>query len=162
MSGTGNSDTAGVIAPPPLIYLVGLLLGLGTDWLCGLPALPYLRRWEGLDLGVGFGLGGLGLALILAAAGRFLKAGTKIPPHQPATVLVTGGLYRYSRNPIYLGLTMIYLGLAAGFASLGSLILLPGVLAAMVWGVIRREESYLERKFGDTYRDYKARVRRWL
>jgi len=168
MTGAAKGDTAGVIAPPPLIYLAGLVLGLGADRVFGLPALPYLRRSDGLEPGLGpgivlgIGLGILGLVLILAAAGRFLKAGTKIPPHQPTTALVTGGLYGWSRNPIYLGLTLIYLGLAAGCASLGTLALLPLVLVVMEIGVIRREERYLERKFGTAYRDYTARVRRWL
>lgn len=153
-------DTAGVIAPPPVLYLAGLLLGLGADRLLELPPLPYLSGQTGLYLGIG--LGAAGFLILLAAAGLFVRAGTNIQPHHPTTALVTGGLYRFSRNPIYLGATLVYLGLAAGLASLGVLVLLPAVLAALHLGVIRREERYLEEKFGEAYRDYKARVRRWL
>jgi protein-S-isoprenylcysteine O-methyltransferase Ste14 len=160
VSKSGKADTAGVLAPPPVIYLAGLLLGWGADRLLSLPPLPGLTGGPGPYLGSALGVAGL--LLILAAAGLFLKAGTHIEPYRPSTALVTGGLYRYSRNPIYLGLTLVYLGLAAGFASLGMLALLPAVLLVMVRGVIRREERYLEGKFGAAYRDYKAQVRRWL
>ncbi|MGF1628474.1 MAG: methyltransferase family protein [Kiloniellaceae bacterium] len=160
MPPSATEDTAGVVLPPPVIYLGGLLPGLLADRLLALPALPGLAGRGGLYLGAALGL--LGLALVLIAAGRFFRAGTAIQPHQPASALVTGGLYRLSRNPIYLGITLLYLGLVAGFASLGALALLPVVLLAMEFGVIRREERYLERRFGQAYRDYRARVRRWI
>lgn len=153
-------DTAGVIAPPPVLYLAGLLLGLGADRFLDLPPLPYLSGQSSLYLAIG--LGAAGFLILLAAAGLFVKAGTNIQPHHPTTALVTGGFYRFSRNPIYLGVTLVYLGLAAGLASLGVLALLPAVLAALHLGVIRREERYLEEKFGSAYLDYKARVRRWI
>ena len=153
-------DTAGVVTHPPFIYLGGLLLGGGADWLLGLPPLPYLAGREAVWLGAALGVAGC--AILLTAARRFLKAGTNIPTHRPSTALVTDGLYRYSRNPIYIGLTLFYLGIAVGLASLGALLLLPVVLLVMEVGVIRREERYLERRFGAAYRDYKARVRRWL
>jgi protein-S-isoprenylcysteine O-methyltransferase Ste14 len=153
-------DTAGVIAPPPVIYGAGLAVGLGVDWLLGLPALPGLGDSTGFYLGAVLGV--TGLLLVLAAAGRFVKAGTSLPPHRPSSALVTDGLYRYSRNPIYLGVTLGYLGFVALLASLGALLVLPAVILIMEVGVIRREERYLERKFGTAYRDYRARVRRWL
>ena len=155
-----DNDTAGVIAHPPLIYLAGLLLGWGVDRLFALPPLPGLAGDAGLYAAAV--LGAAGLLLVLAAAGLFLRAGTAIPPHRPASALVTGGLYRFSRNPIYVGVTLCYLAVTAYFASLGALALLPAVLLTMEFGVIRREERYLERKFGAAYSDYKARVRRWL
>ncbi|MEO3429204.1 isoprenylcysteine carboxylmethyltransferase family protein [Pelagibius sp. CAU 1746] len=155
-----SRDTAGVIAPPPLIYLAGLVLGRGADWLLDLPALPERSAGGGLWLGLAFG--GLGLLLILWAGGRFFRAGTPLPPHRPATALVTEGPYRRSRNPIYLGLALIYLGVVCATASLGILVSFPLVILVMEFGVIRREERYLERRFGRDYLDYKARVRRWL
>ncbi len=153
-------DTAGVITHPPFLYLGGLVIGFGADRLFDLPPLPYPAANLGPALGTGLGIAGL--VLLFAAAARFLKAGTNIPTHRPTTALVTDGLYRYSRNPIYVGLTLIYLGLAAAFASLGTLVLLPAVIAVLHVGVIRREERYLEGKFGAAYLDYKARVRRWF
>ncbi len=159
-SGQEPHDTPGVIAPPPLIYLAGLALGLGADWLFALPALP--ERDAAGSLWLGIALGAFGLLLILWAGGRFIGAGTPLPPHRPATVLVTEGPYRRSRNPIYLGLGLIYLGVVCATVSLGALVLLPVVILVMEFGVIRREERYLERRFGQAYRDYKSRVRRWI
>ena len=155
-----HNDTAGVITHPPLIYLTGLLLGWAADRLIGLPPLPGLAGTTGMVAAAV--LAGAGLVIAAIAAGLFVRAGTSIPPHHPSTALVTGGLYRFSRNPIYVGLTLLYLAVTAFFASLGALILLPAVLLVVEFGVIRREERYLERKFGQPYRDYKARVRRWI
>lgn len=155
-----DAETAGVIAPPPLIYLAGLALGLGADWLLGLPGLPEREGGGGLWLGLAFGGGGL--ALIAWAAGRFIKAGTALPPHRPSSALVTEGPYARSRNPIYLGMALVYLGVVCATASLGILLFFPLVILVMEFGVIRREEHYLERRFGQAYRDYKAAVRRWL
>jgi protein-S-isoprenylcysteine O-methyltransferase Ste14 len=155
-----HDDTAGVITHPPLVYLGGLALGLGADWLLGLPALPEQSASGGLWLGLAFG--GCGLLLILWAGGRFIGARTPLPPHRPTTALVTEGPYRRSRNPIYLGMALIYLGVVCATASLGILVFFPLVILVMEFGVIRREERYLERKFGRDYLDYKARVRRWL
>lgn len=160
MSGGGAEDHAGVIAHPPVLYLSFLLVGLAADWAFGLPSLTSLSGISGiLPAAV---LGAAGFALLCAAAWRFVKAGTNIPTHRPSTALVTQGLYRFSRNPIYLGLTLIYLALVLGLGSLAALALLPALLAVMEIGVIRREERYLEGKFGEAYRAYKQRVRRWL
>ena len=103
-----------------------------------------------------------GIALAALAMRRFRAAGTNIPTPLPSTALVAGGPYRFSRNPIYLALTLIFLGLAAAANSLWLLLLLPAVLAVMHYGVVLREERYLGGKFGERYLDYKARVRRWL
>ena len=156
----GHADTAGVITHPPLVYLAGLLLGYLADRLLGLPALPESDASGGLWLGLAFGLSGL--LLIAWAGGWFIGAGTPLPPHRPTTALVTEGPYRRSRNPIYLGMALIYLGVVCATASLGILLFFPAVILVMEFGVIRREERYLERKFGQPYRDYKGRVRRWL
>ncbi|HEV8673882.1 MAG TPA: isoprenylcysteine carboxylmethyltransferase family protein [Methylomirabilota bacterium] len=111
----------------------------------------------------------LGIALLagwvivsLPAILALRRAGTSVNPARPTTALVTWGPYRVTRNPLYVGLTMLYLGLTAWFNALWPLLLLPIVLVVMQRGVIVREERYLERKFGEEYRRYKARVRRWL
>ena len=92
----------------------------------------------------------------------FRRAGTSFIPIKPTTALVWSGPYQFTRNPMYLAMACLYLGLALWFDLFWPLILLPGVLAGVQYGVIAREEQYLERKFGDDYRQYKARVRRWL
>ncbi len=82
--------------------------------------------------------------------------------HEPATAILSDGLYGVSRNPIYLGLTAIYLGVGVMADAGWVAVLLGPLLAVMHFGVIAREERYLERKFGDEYRRYKAKVRRWI
>jgi protein-S-isoprenylcysteine O-methyltransferase Ste14 len=96
------------------------------------------------------------------AFARFIRAGTNIPTNRPTTALVTAGPYRFSRNPIYIALTLLYLGIALAVDSAWIAGLIVPVLIAIRYGVIAREESFLEQKFGAAYRDYKARVRRWL
>jgi protein-S-isoprenylcysteine O-methyltransferase Ste14 len=105
---------------------------------------------------------GFALALGVWAVATMLGAGTNIPTHRPATAIVTGGPYRFSRNPIYLGLFVGLVGLAIAFDDLWLLIALAPFALVIRYGVVAREEAYLERKFGEVYRGYCARVRRWL
>src|SRR5207247_9665301 len=95
-------------------------------------------------------------------ARRFLAAGTNIPPTLPTTTLVVDGIYRRTRNPFYLGTTLVYLGLGVAAGSVWAI----GLVVPLMWGinvgVVAREERYLERKFGDAYRAYKARGGRWI
>lgn len=156
---TQQTDNAGVIAPPPLIYFGFLLAGWAIDHLAGtpFPVLPDMPRKA-----AAVGLIIAGLVLEMWAGGLFKKAGTNVVPWQASTALVTDGPYRFSRNPMYLGFAITYLGLALGLESGAAVILLIPCLALMSWGVIGREERYLEAKFGEDYRAYKSRVRRWL
>ena len=103
-----------------------------------------------------------GVALIVMCFKRFTAAGTNVPTWMPTTALVTSGPYGVSRNPIYLGLTLVYLALALGYGSWWPIVLLAPVLIVMRYGVIGREERYLEAKFGDAHRTYLASVRRWI
>lgn len=153
----GTADKPGVIAPPPLILLALILLGLALDRLW--PA-PFAATWARLWLGGALIL--LGLALVIAVFRRFRRAGTNIETRHPTTALVTDGLYRFSRNPVYLGFALAQLGAALAANSLWLAALLPVLLIALGHGVVAREERYLEAKFGQAYLDYKARVRRWL
>lgn len=153
----GRADSAGVIAPPPLIYGAFLLAGIGLD-----------RLWPA-SLGTGTAGGWAGGALVLGglvigvvSALRFRAAGTAIRPHRETTALVTSGLYAYSRNPIYVALNAVYLGIALIDDNAWCAALVLPALAVLSWGVIAREERYLETKFGESYRAYKAKVRRWL
>lgn len=159
MSQAQPKDHPGVIAPPPFIFIGFLLAGWGLgDRL----ALPELAMDDGWRKGLAVGLIVAGLALEAWAGGLFKKAGTNVVPWSPSTALVIEGPYRFSRNPMYVGFALVYLGLALGLNSLLALILLIPCLILMTWGVIAREERYLQARFGQAYGDYRARVRRWL
>jgi protein-S-isoprenylcysteine O-methyltransferase Ste14 len=150
-------DNPGVIAPPPLIYAGALAIRLLANRLYPIAFLPRgLSRVLGWPLIVGGPVvGSLGLR-------EMKRADTNVDPREPTTAIVTGGPYRFTRNPLYLSMTLIYAGITALANALPAALLLPVVLHIMRRGVIEREESYLERKFGDEYLDYKARVRRWI
>lgn len=151
-----NRDISGIIAPPPLLYAGALAVGLLVHhWYPRRLLPPAAARPLGLAALV---LGLVGFLAILA----FRRAGTSPNPWRPTQRLVTGGPFRFSRNPMYLGFTLWYLGITCWVNSLWPVLLLPLVLFLMQWGVIVREEAYLERRFGDEYRHYRQRVRRWL
>jgi protein-S-isoprenylcysteine O-methyltransferase Ste14 len=152
-----TSDSAGVIAPPPLVYLAGLALGFGLEALLPGASLPAVVEW---------GVGGLlivaGVTLLLSFNTAFSRRGTAVEPWKPTTAIVTTGPYRLTRNPAYLGMALLYVGIALMSEALWVLVPLPVVLVAIDRGVIALEERYLERKFGREYLDYRARVRRWI
>lgn len=154
-----RGDHPGVIAPPPLIYLGFLLAGFGIGRLVGEPSLGLdvdLRRGLAFALVIG------GLLLDGIAAGTFRRLGTPPEPWKPTTALATDGLYRFSRNPIYLGFAITYAGFALAMDSPVTLALLVPCLIVVDRFVIAREERYLAAKFGDAYRAYQGKVRRWL
>jgi protein-S-isoprenylcysteine O-methyltransferase Ste14 len=145
-----------IIAPPPLLYAGPWLVGLLLDRLLPLPRLPIAIRIVGLPLmAAGIGLGGW-------FVWTMRQAGTPVDPREAPTALVTEGPFRHTRNPGYVGLALTYAGLSLITGILWSLVLLPGVLAAVHRGVIQHEERYLEKQFGSAYRQYLRRVRRWL
>ncbi|MBD9424009.1 isoprenylcysteine carboxylmethyltransferase family protein [Pseudomonas sp. PDM15] len=152
-------DSAGVRFPPPFIYLGALLLGLAADWFLALSNFG-IDRW--LLVATGALLFAAGAATMPAAVGLFRRLGTHVPPSRPTTLIATTGPYRWTRNPMYLGMALVYAGIAVGFDGPIALALLPLVLMVIQRQVIAREERYLEAKFGDDYRRYKAEVRRWL
>ena len=155
-----DSGTAGVIARPPLLFLAALLLGFVSDRLLPLP-LPVPR----IDLVHWIIAGSLILiCLALAAAGirNFSRAGTPVPTNEPTRALVTTGIHGWTRNPIYLGMFLVYGGIGVAARSPWILIFTLPLAITIRYGVVAREEAYLERRFGEAYRDYKARVRRWL
>ena len=149
-------DAPGVLAPPPLIYAGGLAVGFVLEAL--LPS---------ASLGTAAAVAGG----VLAAAGgvlaggfvrSFRRAGTPVDPGKATTAIVTTGPYRLTRNPAYVGMALAYVGIALLSSAVWPLVVLPFVLAIVDRGVIRREERYLEAKFGEEYLAYKAQVRRWL
>jgi len=151
-----RSDHAEVIGPPPLLYTAALVIGAGLEWFW--PTAIGLG-WLPLVLGAILILAGLAIALLGALALR--RAGTAIPPNLPTTELVTDGPFRWSRNPLYLALTLIYAGVGLIADDLWILVLLVPLLLLIHWGVVVREERYLEAKFGEDYRRYKASVPRY-
>ncbi len=154
---TDEQDNAGVVAPPPLIYLGPLVLGLLLNRKFPVPFLPRrMARILGLSL-----LGG-GVLLVSWFVWTMRRADTPIDPRKPVSRLVVEGPFRYTRNPSYLSVAMIYAGLASLANALWAILLLPAALIVIQRGVIEREERYLERKFGEEYLRYKARVRRWI
>ena len=156
-NGENTSDHAGVIAHPPLIYLAGILAGLGIDVFWPAPQLSAATQYA-----LGTVLIVSGIAIVAACGWRFGRAGTSVPTSTPTTALVTSGLYRISRNPIYIALSLVHIGIAAAVDSPWILAMLVPVLVVINIGVIVREECYLEGKFGEDYAAYRKRVRRWL
>ncbi|WP_337847064.1 isoprenylcysteine carboxylmethyltransferase family protein [Sphingomonas sp.] len=155
-----KSDIPGVLAPPPLIYLGFLLAGIALEFLVvrtqGLD-MPGSLRWTVVPL---FVLAGGGL--IAAALLRFRAAGTPAPPWQPATAFVAQGVYRWTRNPMYLGMALAYIGLAVAANAPAALWLLVPLIMTIHYGVIVREERYMAHRFGTAYLNYFHRVPRWL
>ena len=154
-----DTGTAGVIARPPLLFLAALLLGLASDHLLPLPfAVPEAGLVYWIIAGSLILIG-----LALAAAGiRYVSRAATPVRNEPARALVTTGIHGWTRNPIYLGMFLIYGGIGVAARSPWTLILTLPLAITIRYGVVAREEAYLERRFGDAYRNYKARVRRWL
>jgi protein-S-isoprenylcysteine O-methyltransferase Ste14 len=155
-----DTATAGVIARPPLLFLAALLLGLASDRLLPFPFI--VPGGDRVHWTVAGSLILIGVALAAAAIRNFSRAATPVPTNQPTRALVTTGIHGWSRNPIYLGLFLVYVGIGMAARSPWALILTLPLAITIRYGVVAREEAYLERRFGDAYRDYKARVRRWL
>jgi protein-S-isoprenylcysteine O-methyltransferase Ste14 len=152
-----EQDNPGIRVPPPLIYLLPLVAGLVLDRRLHVPFLPRrVARPLGWALfGSSWVVGGWFIRTIQ-------KADTPIRTDRPVPSLVTDGPFRYTRNPGYLGLAMLYAGIATLRNSLWAILLLPVVVYVIGREVIGREERYLERTFGEEYLAYKARVRRWV
>jgi protein-S-isoprenylcysteine O-methyltransferase Ste14 len=153
-------DTAGVIAPPPLLALAAIVFGLLLDGLFPAYVLTVLLTFDE-RLPLGLVVMAAGLALVVAAILSFRKAGTHAEPWKPSTAIVATGVFAWLRNPMYVGTTVTLLGLAILLAS-DWMVVTTFVMALVIhFGVVRREERYLEGKFGDVYRAYCARVPRY-
>ncbi|MFL6263524.1 MAG: methyltransferase family protein [Thermoanaerobaculia bacterium] len=150
-------DHSGVAIPPPLFYAVPLAAGLLLH-----RAYPFGLMPRGAAVPLGVLLVLLGLSLVGFAMASFLRARTSPLPVKPTTAIVETGPYRFTRNPMYVGLAALYLGITLWVDSLWPVLFLPVALFTIQRFVIAREERYLEAKFGDQYCDYKTRVRRWL
>jgi protein-S-isoprenylcysteine O-methyltransferase Ste14 len=152
-----DQDNPGIRVPPPSIYLLGLLLGLLLNRRLHLPFLP-----RGVARLLGWPLVGGAIAIAVWFARTLQGADTTLRTDKAGYSLVQDGPFRYSRNPGYLSLTMLYAGIAVLRNALWAILLLPLVLYVIQREVIEREERYLERTFGEEYLAYKRRVRRWV
>lgn len=155
-----QQDRPGVIAPPPLIFGIGLGVGLAADWLSpsGLDGI----MTSATRYGIGAALAAVAIVIAVFAFMQFRKARTHVEPWKPTTAIIADGLYRITRNPLYIASALLYAGIAVAAGSGWALVMLVPVMLVIEFGVVRREEAYLEAKFGDTYRAYKEQVRRWF
>src|SRR6266436_4490506 len=147
-----------ILIQPSLAWGLAVIAGLALNWLIPLPFLPadLPAGWLGTMVFV------LALGLIAWAIITITRAASNVPTNLPTTTIVESGPYRFTRNPIYLGMFLGLIGLAIAFDNLWLLTMLVPFALVIRYGVVAREEAYLERKFGDAYRQYRARVRRWL
>jgi protein-S-isoprenylcysteine O-methyltransferase Ste14 len=155
-----RSDTPGVIAPPPLIALATVATGLAFDWLWRVNLLRDL-----LSLPARLAIGGVliaaGAGLAVPAERAFRRIGADAAPWKPTLRLASTGPYEHTRNPMYRGLGLLVLGLGVAFGSVWTLVMLVPAALVLHYGVVKREERYLEQKFGADYRAFKARVPRY-
>ncbi|MEQ1694971.1 MAG: isoprenylcysteine carboxylmethyltransferase family protein [Hyphomicrobiaceae bacterium] len=157
MSDPTSTDRANRVPWPPIIDVVALAGALTLDRLVPLPALIFegWQIWGLLIAAAGLGIAVLGL-------GAFQRARTTFVPNRPATALATGGIYKVTRNPMYLGVLVLFVGLGLAIKSGWLLVAVPLVAYALQKLAIEREEAYLTRRFGEAYLAYCAKVRRWV
>ena len=150
-------DNAGVVAPAPVIYGAAFAIGLAAEFT--LPTVPLPRAvvlWLGVVIVV------LSIPIVVSAFKALARARTAFDARKPTSTIVSDGAFQYSRNPTYLSLTLLYVGLSFVLGWPWVLFMVVPAVALTQWGVVVREERYLEAKFGEEYRRYKAKVRQWL
>jgi len=158
-----DTETAGAVARPPALFLAALVLGFVADHVLPLPPpVPRIGLVHWISAGIAGSLVIIGIAVFAAGIRNFLSAATPVQGTKAASTLVTSGIHGWSRNPIYLGMFLLYGGIGLAVRSPWVLILTLPLAITMRYGVVAREEAYLERRFGDAYRHYRALVRRWL
>ncbi|MBI3169116.1 MAG: isoprenylcysteine carboxylmethyltransferase family protein [Chloroflexi bacterium] len=142
---------------PPIVAMIFIIVGLLLGWL-----VPVLAGMSPVMKNIGLGLTFVGFLLGVGAFMEFRKARTTLDPHSSVKALVKSGIYRFTRNPIYLGFLLMVIGFPLAYGTLWGLIVAPLFIATLSRLVIEKEEAYLEKKFKDEYTGYKSRVRRWL
>lgn len=152
------TDNSNAIVRPPIAWVLAFVAGVGLDWLYPLPFVPASVP----ILSTAVAIFALALMLAILAIVTIRRAGSRVETNKPTTTIDAGGPYRFTRNPIYIGMFLGQSGLAVGFNSLWLIATLVPFCLVIRHGVVDREEAYLERKFGNVYLDYKSRVRRWL
>jgi protein-S-isoprenylcysteine O-methyltransferase Ste14 len=153
-------DRPKILVFPPLAMLVALVAAIALEWLWPLhllpPPFPLRTTLPGVVLTLA------SLALAVSGLRTFRRSGTNVDPRRPALKVIEAGPYRFTRNPMYLGIVGIQLGLALTFSL--DWALFGAVLLGLVlhFGVVLREEEYMTAKFGAAYTEFRARTRRWL
>ena len=150
-------DNAGVIIFPPLLYFTALLSGLLVSYF-----FPYQLLPNPVAVIIGTLIALFSFFILRKAVGQLNKHKTTINPGGTTTAIVSKGIYKFTRNPMYVSFTLFYIGISIIFNSWGGLLLLIPLLLIVQKGIIKREERYLSQKFGNEYQGYKATVRRWL
>lgn len=153
----GHADA---LTHPPFLYLGGLVTGCLLELF--IPLGPGLAGGTARPVLIGLGIAAIAIAIAGKAIVQFTNAGTSLPVDTPTDALVTDGLYSWSRNPIYIAVSVFYVGLSIALTTLWALLLLPVVILVLQKGVIEREEDYLAGEFGEAYLAYKKQVPRWL
>ncbi|MEO6659934.1 MAG: isoprenylcysteine carboxylmethyltransferase family protein [Burkholderiaceae bacterium] len=157
MSPPSTSDHAGVVAPAPVFFGIAVVAGFVLERLVPTSLLSFRYATA-----TGLALIAASVTLVAFAVPPLVQARTAFDARRPTTSIVTSGAFRVSRNPTYLSLALLQLGLAFSFQSLWLVVTAAAAIAVTHWGVVLPEERYLERKFGEEYRAYAAKVRRWL
>lgn len=145
---------------PPILFSGAVVVGGLTHWRA--PVLFFPEDWRFPAAIAGAVAFVAGFALLATATRKFAVIGTPIAPNQPTKFIVSGGVYDFSRNPMYLGMVLMLLGLGLVSDSLWLLLLVPFSFYAVTKLAIEREEAYLAKRFGQEYLEYKRRVRRWI
>jgi len=154
-----DNDAADVRIAPPLLYLGGIVAGVLLD--AGALALPIALSMAA-RIAVASVTALAGIALVVAAAVHFRRSGQDPRPWKSTPGIVSDGVFRFTRNPMYVGMALLQAAVGFALANGWIVILIPVVVAAVHWLVVRREEAYLQGKFADEYARYKASVRRWI
>jgi protein-S-isoprenylcysteine O-methyltransferase Ste14 len=151
-------EGAGVRIPPPALSAGAVLLGIGLGWAWK------LEFAGGSSLPIALGAAAIcgGVAILLSAFSVFRRIDQHPDPRKPTPVIARDGAYRFTRNPMYLGLSLLQVGIGMALGNAWILLLLVPVVLFLHYGAILPEERYLERKFGDEYTSFKASVRRWI
>lgn len=151
-----HPDSPPVLVHPPVLFSLGFLAGLILDYWWDVS----FGLGDAIELGYIFLVGGFALAAW--SVWHLRAAKTNVPTNMPATALVTTGPFRTTRNPIYIGLALSFLGLASLMDAPIAMLMLVPVLIVLHVGVVLREETYMEQKFGEAYVEYAARTKRYF
>lgn len=152
-------DRAAVIAPPPLLMALCIAAGFVAEYFKHLPLFPVVHPflWP-----LCITLFAIAAIILFAAIRELIRHKTHPSPYKPTTAIVVGGIYSFTRNPIYIAFLFIVLAFAVGANSAWLFLSALTLFFVLHFGVVKREEQYLSAKFGSTYDDYRRRVRRWI
>ncbi|MBT4710636.1 MAG: isoprenylcysteine carboxylmethyltransferase family protein [Alphaproteobacteria bacterium] len=155
--GDQPTDSPGVIALPPVIFVTALVVGFAVEWLS-----PSMIIDSGSRIAAGIVVPLGGIVMIALGILQHRRSGNDPDPRNPDVTVMTSGIYQRTRNPIYIGYILVLAGIGLAANSMWVLVTVIPAYFVVRWGVIAREEAYLEAKFGQTYMDYKSSVRRWF